>query len=281
MQEGAKTNSVLVMDCKSALWRFDDPRISELNGEMYIWQEFDQEPETYDAFEYEDLISGFMLLSRRENEGKDINKHILEWAKKWGVFESHKIMPNIYGQKVSSFLEDMHVFTAIWMIYRGVVNREYNLLQKALRDVEAAGGLFDFANEKESNYQWNAMSVILDQVELYIGRSELKADQMKKKTKDDEDHFEIKPVNLFTNLIDVLYMQLFLALTGKMRICPVCNEPFKPKRKDQRYDKEACKNTGKSRKFRKSFEEEHGIKYWERNKIQTNHTVITNGKFNA
>lgn len=100
-------------------------------------------------------------------------------------------------------------------------------------------------------YQWICMCYILKQIEEHVSKGILRHYWLKRDSYQEKDYFKIEPILSFDNLLDALYMQLFILLTeNEKKICVICNKPFFPKRKDKKYCSETCYLTAKSRRYR-------------------------------
>jgi len=112
-------------------------------------------------------------------------------------------------------------------------------------------------NEFEQIQEYS-MLFLIRQIEEYTKRAMLSWGSMRHEKEDDKSNFKIEPVLYTESLIDAIYLQFYILFSeNKKKICPVCNKPFIPDRKDQRYcpsiipgKKSSCYLTAKSRRFR-------------------------------
>lgn len=245
-----KTN-ILSVEYKNQSVRFNDPQISEINGKLYIWNESpgDFGP-VYDAFDYPELISELITLVKKGKSGKDKVLLTKMWVRKWGVLNRELITENIIGQRMDLFWRQAEDFELIWRLYKYIANREKDKLEKMGQILESIDDLKHFSDDKIINNQWNAMMFITKSIEQHTKNGIIQSSEIKRFEEKEDDTFKIKPAFYFHQLNDSLYMQFFLALTENKKVCPICESPFTPNRPDQIYDKESCKHTAKSRRYR-------------------------------
>lgn len=196
---------------------------------------------------------------------------------------SNKPPANFLGQKVSTFIHETLKFYDNWMLYQAAVNRDLEQLKRLITVEEDPNlpfeathifyfsdggyteGVFHEDNPLKS-YQDAVMIYLTEKMDEYINNNKLYSKDIRYSPTQDEDLFKITPAMAFDELIDALYMQLFILLNeNENKICPVCNKPFFPQRMDKKYCSDTCKNTAKSRRYRARFRSKHGFNYWEKN----------------
>jgi predicted nucleic acid-binding Zn ribbon protein len=253
----------LSMSCVSSFVPVKDPQIKEINGELYILDSKGNSDELYDAFEHPELIQEFIKLGKKLEKSKNKTALVKDWVKDWGLLQETEISPGVYGQSFSSFLKQAEDFKFTWFIYKIAVNRALDMLKIGYESLEEIGCLTDYSDDPLVNYQYNAMETVTFTIENHTKNGELIISHTERLPGKRSDDFQLTPAIMFDDLIDALYMHFFMALTENKKVCPVCDSPFTPERKDKKYCSDSCKSTEKSRRYRKRFENKHGKKYWE------------------
>lgn len=238
-----------------------------------------------------------------ENE-RNINLAI-EWMKKWGHLNAKtenitvdlQTVGNFYGEYVQDFFQNIVKFYKLWDLYKGVANRDLDKLLEITevydKDLENAFRIADnqmafsfwerefFHGEVIStydknhlleSYQYAALEYLTDELGKHINKGHLYTKTIRRESNGDMDKFNVKPAMAFWSTLDAIYMQFYILLSeGSKKICPVCNKPFVPERKNQKYcpkmphEKESpCKLTAKSRRYRERFKKKNGFNYWEK-----------------
>lgn len=252
----------LSMKCTNQSIMFNEPKISERNGQLYIWSE-GQQPEdlgsSYDAFDHPELISELITLVKKMKNGEDKIRLTKTWVKKWGVLNLDRLDEDICGQRMDFFWRQAEDFELNWKLYKYIANRDKENLEKIRGILESVGILKHLDDDPLINNQWNAMTFITKNIEEHTKNGIIKSSEIKHSREKDMDIFNIKPSYFFGYLIDALYMQFFLALTENKKVCPICESPFTPTRHDQVYcpsltpgRKSSCYLTAKSRRYRES-----------------------------
>ncbi|MED3553990.1 hypothetical protein [Cytobacillus praedii] len=187
---------------------------------------------------------------------------------------SNKPPKNFYGQRVSGFVQEANKFYDFWMLYKAVANRDLEQLKKYITVqenpelpfaathtfyfftnfyVEYVGyldGILDEQNPLEG-YQFAAVEYLTETIEKYINNNRLFSREIKHSSYQGKDQFKMIPAMGFSHLLDALYMQFYILLNeNEKKICPVCNKPFVPERKDRKYCSDTCKYTAKSQRYR-------------------------------
>lgn len=99
--------------------------------------------------------------------------------------------------------------------------------------------------------QEHSMFFLFSQVESYTNRANLSWGSMIHTKKENQSNFKIRPVLKTENLIDAIYLQFYILFSeNEKKICPICNTPFIPPRKDKIYCSDSCYLTAKSRRYR-------------------------------
>lgn len=251
--------------CRCHAEKFKDPQISEINAEMYIWSE---ENETaayrYDAFDHPELIPELVGACKKIRNGMNKEKVALEWVKKWGFLEENEIHDYGYGQTLESFLHQVSQFYTTWRFYKYIANRDHQALKNLFES--PWDKLTHFSNDELNNYQWNGIMIIKQQIDRHIKNGQIHTAEVKKDAGTRKDEFRFTASYYFKNLIDAIYMQFYIALSESKKVCPTCEAPFTPERKNEKYCSITCKNTAKSQRYRKKYLKENGVNYWERKK---------------
>lgn len=239
-----------LLPCSSEILNFKKVNISEVNGELYILAEKTDE-NIFDAFDHPELIPELMGLVRKAEQGKDIKKLAEYWVRKWGFLHGENINEHFAGQTIGSFWRDAQYFAKSWDIYKKVANRDIEFLKNFF---EIRGGLKPMSEDPTQNYQWNTLRELIPVIETYTRNGILTASEIRRDEVETEvgigDNFTLTPTYCFFHLIDTIYMQFFISLTANKKVCPVCDKPFTPKRKDRVYCSDSCKLTARSRRYR-------------------------------
>lgn len=138
-----------------------------------------------------------------------------------------------------------------------VTEENKHLVELGLHDPEDVDFTYTFRIGKKKDDEFlkeirNAsLFFFFKQVEGYTARANLTWDTMREEKKENRSKFKIEPVLEVENLIDAIYLQFYILFSeNEKKICPVCNTPFVPQRKDKKYCSETCKLTAKSRRYR-------------------------------
>lgn len=109
----------------------------------------------------------------------------------------------------------------------------------------------DLERDKFEQIQSSSMLFLFSQVESYTNRANLNWGTIIHEKKENQSNFKIRPVLRTESLIDAIYLQFYILFSeNEKKICPVCNTPFIPARKDKKYCSDSCKLTAKSRRYR-------------------------------
>jgi hypothetical protein len=267
--------------CESPHTGFNSVEIREIDGQlMIVGLDFEVE-DAYDAFNELEIIPSLINMVEKIHNGDDKLKQIKRWVKKWGVLEGTPISGRIedgFGQSVSSFWEEAEKFFNLWNLYKYTVNRDLESIRNIVRIEkishddpdnifgECTHRFFFFEGTDYSNnflgvirdeknplkgYQYACMEYLLWEIEKYVSRGELGWYSLTREPHQDKDYFKIAPALRFNTLLEAIYMQFFILLTeNQKKICPICNHPFIPERKDKKYCSETCYLTAKSRRYR-------------------------------
>jgi hypothetical protein len=99
--------------------------------------------------------------------------------------------------------------------------------------------------------QMHCMMFLLEQIQDHLKNTELSWGDMDHNEENGKSKFKITPVIYAHNLIDAIYLQFFILFSeNQKKICPICNRPFFPERKDKKYCSDSCYLTAKSRRYR-------------------------------
>jgi len=215
---------------------------------------------------------------------KNINL-IMKWIKQWGFLTGSKsrfisLLPeDFYGERVSDFLEEAAKLYHLWNLYKAVANRDLDFLSQIdiykgdlHKDIEDevnfldepytfhffpdkfySGTIIAEYNTKKplKSLQQASMLYLVGKIEENINEHTLNWKEIKYNPIGDEDRYQITPQMCFPTLLNALYMQFFILLNeNTKKICPVCNIPFVPERRDKIYCSDSCKSTAKSRRYR-------------------------------
>jgi len=100
-------------------------------------------------------------------------------------------------------------------------------------------------------YQLVAFSYVKTEVQRELKGISLVSKDMKLEGISDQDFFKTVPIIQANTLLQALYLQSFIILsTPGKKICEGCFRVFVPRRRDQEYCTDTCKNTAKSRRYR-------------------------------
>lgn len=232
--------------------------------------------EIYLPFEKSEIVPSLIKIMEKIKNGSNVEKLIIEWVSKWGPLTYYE------DQTVESFLFEAEKFYDIWRLYRAVTIRDTKFLKDVseasefVPDMSIQREMYLFKNgyshiykffqdkyetddtlllgmnsNKPDNLQNAAMLFIERMITPYIEKGKLGTMNVNKTRTVEQDIYQITPCLDFTDLIDVLYMKLFMLLNEPSRkICPICNDGFVPKRVDKKYCSETCYNTAKNRRYR-------------------------------
>lgn len=171
---------------------------------------------------------------------ESIKKHV---QKKEKIYDSHTLNTDfIHDEESGTYLffseSESKVKVAEFFLFS---NKDYKAKEIAIWD----------ESEELVTYQYICMHYILNQIEEHVSKGILRHYWLKRDSYQEKDYFKIEPILTFNNLLDALYMQLFILMTeNEKKICPVCEHPFTPERKDKKYCSETCYLTAKSRRYR-------------------------------
>lgn len=275
MQKGMHKMFDFPIKCESALLAMNSPQISEINHEIVIWDKDFDPLRGYDAFDQPETIPALIYLVEKIKNGGNQENLIIKWVQKWGPLKSEEIKKDskpIFAQSLGPFLSEAFKFYDLWILYRAVANKDLDTLKEIITVFEDpnlpfdathmfyffetkhyndnAEGILDNQNPLRS-YQNQAMLYLMRNIEKHINPNMLGWSQMYHHKSKNEDFIKFKPAFRFNNLLDALYMQFFILLTeNTKKICPVCNSPFLPERKDKKYCSDTCKFTAKSQRYR-------------------------------
>jgi hypothetical protein len=139
---------------------------------------------------------------------------------------------------------------------------------KIFREIKDPDYYFDFkpTGNEEAEFkqcQETGMMFLFNQIEKYTNRANLTYGNFQHEQEQESSNFKVEPILRVQNLIDAIYLQLYILFSeNEKKICPVCNKPFVPKRKDQKYctniidpsKHSSCYLTAKSRRYRNKKE---------------------------
>lgn len=267
--------------CKSLQTKPDNVKIKNVNGEAVICTTINLPPTSnYDAFDEVEIIPSLIKMVEKIKNGRDKNKEIKKWVKEWGLLKGSlmKIEFGQYekGQSIDSFWKEAEKLYDLWNLYKYTINRELEFLKEYVQKNQIIDTDFIYNDETDSfillpefdvkpvisrfflstseklvAYQSICMTYILRQIQEHISKGILTYDQLKRDSYQGKDYFKVTPIISFGDLLDALYMQLFILMTeNEKKICPICDHPFTPERKDKKYCSETCYLTAKSRRYR-------------------------------
>lgn len=243
-----------LVDCQCQIVKFPNPKISKINGELYIWDQNLNFDYNEDAFNHPELIPELIKLVKKAEQGGNKEKLAIEWVKKWGVLAREKISDDKQGQNFSCFWRAAKDFETIWRVYKYTATRNIDVLKMGFKVIESIGELIRFSDDPVKNYQYNALEFIMKVIQRHTQNGFLQAYQIKNQEQLDLDVFKVTPAFSYHNLIDALYMQFLATLRENKKICPTCDTAFTPERKDKVYCSETCKLTAKSQRYRQRKE---------------------------
>lgn len=278
---------VFPMDCTGSLERWDKSvEFIESEKGIFIFGE----PQNkigggYDPFEYDQLIPDFIEITEKTLNGETLRKNLKKWLAKWGPLYSVDFDKNT----VENFEKESLRFYKLWMLYKSIVNRDreglleyvkteeeeknykitffpgdpifprkkYPPMMAALGepDLEFLDYAFPIPKKEEidlfEKIQDISMMFVFKEIEKYTNRANLYWNAMTHSKELGKSKYKISPVLKIENLIDAIYLQFYILFSeNEKKICPVCNTPFAPVRKDKKYCSDTCKLTAKSRRYR-------------------------------
>lgn len=236
----------------------------------------------YNVFDEVDIIPEIISLVNNVLKGRNKNKLILEWVRKWGFPNSD------IKQKINEIWNEFYSFYKLWELYKLIANRQYNQLNNFVKFVTPSEedkiqrvhtlrtsetlpskltsiikAIF-FEDEECSEYMYcrfheseekpkylAALAYLAKTLPKRTGNISLESSQAGYELNEDYNQIIFKPRLKFSTLMQAVYMQFYILLNeNEKKICPVCNTPFIPERKDKKYCSETCKLTAKSRRYR-------------------------------
>ncbi|RVT56435.1 hypothetical protein [Niallia taxi] len=109
----------------------------------------------------------------------------------------------------------------------------------------------DKERDEFEQIQEHCMFFLFTQIEDFLKGANLTWGSMSHEKKENQSIFKIRPVLQTEYLIDTIYLQFYILFSeNEKKICPVCNTPFIPQRKDKKYCSNTCKLTAKSQRYR-------------------------------
>lgn len=271
-------------------WKEDTVRIEALNEARVLrgFYEEDIEKSYYDPFEFDNLIPEFLELIEKVLSGAELEKLIKKWLVNWGPlymgYDRRNTVENFWeeslkfyrlwsfyrvvssrdevairssikieedrGTKIISFFPGEDSFSSI-RIPEDISQRfsipefEFDLQVKFPFQINKNRDVFEQIQEYSTLF-------LLAQIETYTNNANLTWDSMTHEKQKGKSVFKIKPaLHTGSNLIDALYLQFYILLSeNEKKICPVCNNPFLPSRKDKKYCSDTCKLTARTRRYR-------------------------------
>jgi hypothetical protein len=228
----------------------------------------------YDVFWEPEVIPSLVDMVQKVKNGGNQYHYMKTLVSQWGLLKSEEEHP--LRQSVESFWREAEKFYDVWSLYRSVANRDFDSIKRIAttneinsNDIKGTGGqthIFRFFQGKEygdidilgflrgnslREYQNAAIYYLTEVIKPYVNHGKLQDAGMSRTETASEDIFKITPCMAFDHLLDAMYMLLFSLLTeNNQKVCPVCNKPFPPSRKDAKYCSETCYNTGKSQRYR-------------------------------
>jgi len=279
--------------CESPQIAINEPKIIDTELGLYICEKNLDVKKSYDAFDTTEIIPSLINLveklkkrgDKQQREDKENVDLIVKWVEKWGILQSNKEDPtykDFYGQRVSGLIQEAYKLHDLWTLYRDVTNRDLENLKEKIKIMKnddlpwAATHTYFFfentfyidsidytfnINNPLQSYQRAAMLYLAKNIEVYIDQNRLFSKSIKKSQayEKNKDFFKITPTLGFRSLLSAIYMQFYILLNeNEKKICPICNEPFLARRKNQKYcinkfddtKPSACKLTAKSRNYR-------------------------------
>lgn len=272
---------VFPMECTGLLYRWDKERsikfIDSNEGKMMIGTPKITDSMGYNPFDCDHLIPDFIKMIEKSLDSVNLEKDIKKWLQEWGPLYSDPSEKNT----VEVFQEESFKFYKLWNLYKALSNRNMPKIMEfiSLEDYEDHYKITFFPNdtcftgepnsfiEEEFDFkcsfpmgkktgdelfieiQTKAAVFFFEQIEEYTSQANLYWGSMK--TEKDQFNVKIEPVLRIENLIDAIYLQFYILFSeNEKKICPVCNTPFVPERKDKKYCSDTCKHTAKSRRYR-------------------------------
>lgn len=257
MQKSMLYNASLSIGCYCRVIRFPNPKISEINGEVYIWDRdlnFDIE---IDAFNHPEIIPELIQLVNKIENGGNKHKLIIQWVKKWGVLQKEFINGDSHSQTLKDFWSDAKTFQIAWDLYKKVCERNSNTLEITYEVLEEIVQVNRYSKKTLETAQYTAIEFIMMMIQTYTRKGFMEAYYIKNDRGIDIDDIKVKPAFAFENLIDALFMQFLIAITESKKICPICDTSFTPERKDRIYCSDSCKLTARSRRYRQRKREKN------------------------
>lgn len=284
---------VFPMDCKGYIQKLDEKVI--INENKQIMGYGSGINSFYDPFEHDELIPAFIEMIEKVLNGANLEKNIKKWVSERGLLygDSENDTVNKFWEECIKFYKIWSFYKVIAnrdkdalmkkvemekktedryniTFFSGDSSFDYkkpNIDQRLLGDYALEFDLkttfpinFDQNRSKFEQIQSHAMIFLFTQIEEYTNKTNLSWGSMKHERKENRSNFKIRPVLRTPTLIDSIYLQFYILFSeNEKKICPVCNRPFIPKRKDQKYCSDTCKLTAKSRRYRIRKQEQNKI----------------------
>jgi predicted nucleic acid-binding Zn ribbon protein len=262
-------------------WTFsEDVEIVSTDSEKVITYKKPIEYKQYEVFDCDDLIPSVVDTVNKIKQGKNKEKMLLNWVKKWGFLRERlhyfrQPGDDDYLESMNELEYELKKIEAVWSIYRGIANRDKEELKKRLNIQKAPKDYkYEYTyqtkwQETESPYiyeeedpfsindlQMNAIMIILDEIDEILSNVALSSGKLSLREFTNYDEFKIEPRIRIKNLKDAIYMQIYLMLgENNKKVCPICNKGFVPSRIDKKYCSDSCYLTAKSRRYRKPKEQ--------------------------
>lgn len=281
---------VFNMDCKGVLHRWDSVEFSGANNNRSFHGRTNNILEHYDPFDFDNLIPEFVDLIKKMRNGRSLEKSIEEWVLKWGPLteEYSQQTTNAFWEEANRFYKIWEFYKLVANRDKGLLSivqmdkeredyykltffpndesfqqekhpseilndqigkdlfwtPEYDMKTTFPMKINPERSKFDHILE-------HSMYFLFTQIEEYTSRAYLAWGSMQHIKKENKSNFKIRPVLQIDNLIDAIYLQFYILFSeNEKKICPICNTPFVPPRKDKKYCSDSCYLTAKSRRYR-------------------------------
>ncbi|WP_170085421.1 hypothetical protein [Kyrpidia spormannii] len=246
----------------------------------------------YNAFETADLISSVSRMVEDVRSGKNKKAAVKKWVSEYGFLGANLGSDFVHPkwEALADFWREAETLADLWGKYKQVTQRDMSGLRGWIRFVElpndgdplipspegsrtksdfskepgvmsfGTADLFFSATLEEIGqnplrfYQLAGLRYILVRINGRIKSLELNYTGVEKIENPQDDIFKIRPVLYPRTLLEAMYLQFYILLSGhNVKICKHCGKPFPLKEKYSKnrvYCSDRCNNAAKMRNYR-------------------------------
>lgn len=223
--------------CVKILYRFTQPVAKKYTTVEGLMRPVNAEYSSRDGMSDLGLIPSLVKLVGGSPATREAR--IKKWIRKNGFLTAPGDPSGSTKEDLEEFWREAKALVEAWDLYRLVLDRDTEGLREIL------GG--------EGAPREQALAVIRGAIEDHLADMKV---TLQPSPYAEVGGAEFMPVLEPKTLLQALYWQILLLLTEphKMKICANCAKLFHPTRRDRRYCSDECRNTYKSRQWRKRKE---------------------------